>query len=424
MISGMSELKIYQMAVVDLKPATYNPRKISDKQKEELIKSIQQFGLVDPIIVNNHPKRKGIVIGGHQRLAIAKLLVMETVPVVLLNLTEAKERELNLRLNKNTGDWDLELLKGFDIDQLLDVGFDETELSDIWSDTLSVEDDGFDVEKAIKAIKKPKAKFGEVYQLGVHRISCNDATDLAAVQVLVGKERMDLVTLDPVYGIGLDYHKGISTKGKYSGAERDQLKGKEYRDFLKTVMKNALEVSRNDVHLYVWNDQRHIGLVQSLIEECGLHNKSVCLWIKNNFTPVPGIAWNKSYEACMYGVRGKPYLNPDVRNLTEVLNKEIDPGNRQIDDVIDLFDLWLVKRLPAQEYQHATQKPLDVYEKPLRRCSKVGANVLDLFSGSGTTLMACEQMKRRAFVMEKDPVFVDVCIQRFEEATGNKAKKR
>jgi len=126
----------------------------------------------------------------------------------------------------------------------------------------------------------------------------------------------------------------------------------------------------------------------------------------------------------MYGVRGKPYLNPDVRNLTEVLNKEIDPGNRQIDDVIDLFDLWLVKRLPAQEYQHATQKPLDVYEKPLRRCSKVGANVLDLFSGSGTTLMACEQMKRRAFVMEKDPVFVDVCIQRFEEATGNKAKKR
>ena len=424
MISGMSELKIYQMAVVDLKPATYNPRKISDKQKEELIKSIQQFGLVDPIIVNNHPKRKGIVIGGHQRLAIAKLLVMETVPVVLLNLTEAKERELNLRLNKNTGDWDLDLLKGFDIDQLLDVGFDETELSDIWSDTLSVEDDGFDVEKAIKAIKKPKAKFGEVYQLGVHRISCNDATDLAAVQVLVGKERMDLVTLDPVYGIGLDYHKGISTKGKYSGAERDQLKGKEYRDFLKTVMKNALEVSRNDVHLYVWNDQRHIGLLQSLIEECGLHNKSVCLWIKNNFTPVPGIAWNKSYEACMYGVRGKPYLNPDVRNLTEVLNKEIDPGNRQIDDVIDLFDLWLVKRLPAQEYQHATQKPLDVYEKPLRRCSKVGANVLDLFSGSGTTLMACEQMKRRAFVMEKDPVFVDVCIQRFEEATGNKAKKR
>jgi len=420
----MSQLKIHHVAIGTLKPATYNPRKMSDRQTDELTKSIKQFGLVDPIIVNNHPKRKGIVIGGHQRLAIAKTLGMETIPVVLLNLTEAKERELNLRLNKNTGDWDLELLKGFDIDQLLDVGFDETELGDIWDDTLSIEDDGFDLEKAVKAIKKPKAKFGEIYQLGVHRISCNDATDLAAVQALVGKERMDLVTLDPVYGIGLDYHKGISTKGKYSGAERDQLKGSEYRDFLKTVIQNALEVARDDAHLYVWNDQRHIGLVQSLIEECGLENKSVCLWIKNNFTPVPSIAWNKSYEACMYGVRGKPYLNPDVRNLTEVLNKEIDPGNRQIDDVIDLFDLWLVKRLPAQEYQHATQKPLDVYEKPLRRCSKVGANVLDLFSGSGTTLMACEQMKRRAFVMEKDPVFVDVCIQRFEEATGNKAKKR
>lgn len=419
----MSDLQIQHVAIDTLTAATYNPRKISDRQKEELAKSIKQFGLIDPIIVNNHPKRKGIVIGGHQRLAIAKELGFKTVPVVILNLPEAKERELNLRLNKNVGEWDMELLKNFDIDTLLDVGFDDQDMQDIWADTLSIEDDGFDVEKAVEAIKKPKAKFGEIYQLGNHRIACNDATDLAAVKSLVGNEWMSLVTLDPIYGIGLDYNNGVSTKGKYAGAERDQLKGDEYRAFLKTVMANALEVSNEDLHFYVWNDQRHIGLVQSLMDECGLANKSVCLWIKNNFTPVPGIAWNKSYEACLHGVRGKPYLNPDVRNLTEVLNKEVDGGNRQIDDIVGLFDLWLAKRIPAQEYRHATQKPLDVYEKPLRRCTKVGTNVLELFSGSGTALMACEQLKRRAFVMEKDPVFVDVCIRRFEEATGIKAKK-
>ena len=411
------------MAIGDLKPAIYNPRKISEKQKEELKTSIQSFGFVDPIIVNDHKTRKGVVIGGHQRLAIAKELGMRTVPVVLMNLPEAKERELNLRLNKNVGEWDIDLLKSFDVGELLSVGFDDQDMQDIWADTLSVEDDGFDVEKAVAEIKKPKAKLGEIYQLGNHRIACIDSTDAAAVKALVGGERMDLVTLDPVYGIGLDYSKGVSTKGKYAGAERDQLKGREYRDFLKTVMQNALAVAKDDLHFYVWNDQRHIGLVQSLMEECGLSNKSVCLWIKNNFTPVPGIAWNKSYEACVYGTKNKPYLNPDIRNLTEVLNKEIDPGNRQIDDVIDAIDLWLVKRLPAQEYQHATQKPMDLYEKPLRRCSRVGANVLDLFSGSGTTLMACEQMKRTAFVAEKDPIFVDVCVRRFEEATGIKAKK-
>lgn len=419
----MPQLNIHEMAIGDLKPAIYNPRKISDKQKEELKTSIQKFGFVDPIIVNDHKERKGVVIGGHQRLSVAKELGFKKVPVVLLNLPEAKERELNLRLNKNVGEWDIDLLRNFDIGDLLRVGFDDQDLQDIWADTLSVTDDEFDVEEAVRAIAKPKAKLGDIYQLGSHRISCNDATDLAAVQKLVGNERMDMVTLDPIYGIGLSYDRGVSTKGKYAGSEKDQMKGDEYRTFLKTVFENSLAVSKEDLHFYCWNDQRHIGLVQSLVEETKLSNKSVCLWVKNNFTPVPGIAWNKSYEACVYATRGRPYLNPDVQNLTEIMNKEVDSGNRQIDDIVDLFDLWLVKRLPAQEYQHATQKPLPLYEKPLRRCTKVGANVLDVFSGSGTTLLACEQMKRTAFVMEKDPVFVDVCIQRFEETTGIKAKK-
>lgn len=418
------KMSVVYVPITDLKSASYNPRIHDDEALEQLKMSLQQHGFVEPVLLNSAPKRHNIIIGGHMRVKAAKMAGMKTVPVVYVNIPDIKkEKALNLRLNRVHGEFDFELLKQFDLNLLLETGFDAHDLDQIWADTLSVEDDGFDVEDAIQKIKKPIAKLGDIYQLGQHRIACNDSTEPSAVRTLVGNERMDMVTLDPVYGIGLDYNKGVSTKGKYAGSERDQLKGDAYRDFLKTAIENALAVSKKDLHFYCWNDQRHIGLVQSLFEEVGLDNKSVCLWVKNNFTPVPGIAWNKSYEACMHGICGKPYLNPDVRNLTEILNKGIDPGNRQLDDIVDLFDLWLVKRLNAQDYVHCTQKPLEVYEKPLRRCTKVGANVLELFNGSGTCLMACEQMKRRAFVMEKDPVFVDVCIQRFEEATGIKAKK-
>jgi len=417
-------LSVTYVPIVDLKSASYNPRIHDDEALEQLKKSLQQHGFVEPVLLNSAPKRYNTIIGGHMRIKAAQMMGMKKVPAVYVCITDMKkEKALNLRLNRVHGAWSFEDLKHFDIDLLLDTGFDASDLDQIWADALSIEDDGFNVEEAVLAIKMPQAKFGEIYQLGNHRISCNDATDLIAVQALVGNERMDMVTLDPVYGIGLDYNKGVSTKGKYAGSERDQLKGEEYRAFLKTSIENAMVVSKEDLHFFCWNDQRHIGIVQSLFEEVGLSNKSVCFWVKNNFSPVMGIAWNKSYEACMYGTRGKPYLNPDIRNLTEVLNKGVDPGNRQLDDITDLFDLWLVKRLNAQDYTHCTQKPIDVYEKPLRRCSKVGDNVLDLFSGSGTTLLACEQMKRRAFVTEKDPVFVDVCIRRYEEATGIKAKK-
>lgn len=416
-------MKITHMPLNDLKPALYNPRTISEKQKTELRESIERFGLVDPIIVNNHPDRKGIVIGGHQRLQIAKEMQMKTIPAVFVHLAEDKERELNLRLNKNSGSWDFELLKKFDMSLLLDIGFDDKDFGEMWNDALAIEEDGFDVEQAVREIKKPKSQTGDLYQLGDHKILCGDATNMQDVARLVGDARMDLVTLDPVYGIGLNYANGISTKGKYAGAERDQLKGEAYRQFLKEAFTHALAVSKEDMHFFCWNDSRHIGLVQGLCEEMGLSHKAVCLWVKNNFTPTPGIAWNKSFEACVYSVRGKPWLNPEVKNLTEILNREIDPGNRQLDDIISLFDIWLAKRLSMQEYLHCTQKPLTLYEKPLRRCSKVGANILELFSGSGTCLIACEQMKRKAFVMEKDPLFVDVCIQRFEELTGVKAKK-
>lgn len=418
------QLSVTYVPIGDLKPASYNPRKHDDAMLERLKTSIQKHGLVEAIIANSAPSRKGIVIGGHGRLKAAQMLGMETVPVVFVNVPDIeKEKALNLRLNRVHGEFDFDLLKKFDLDLLLETGFDSHDLDQIWSDVLSVEDDGADVEKIVREIKKPKSKFGDYYALGEHRLLCGDATDIESVKRLVDGNLMDMITLDPVYGIGLDYNKGVSTSGKYGGADKDDMSPEEYRTFLEKVFVNALSVGKEDLHFFCWNDQAKIGLVSDLMQKVGIKHRRTCLWIKPAFSPTPAVAWHKSYEICGYGTRGTPWLNPDVRNLTEILNKNVEAGNRTIADIQDIFDLWMVRRVNGQEMTHCTQKPLDLYEKPYRRCTKVGANILELFNGSGTCILSGHQMHRRVFAMEKDPIFVDVCLRRFEEMTGVKPKK-
>jgi DNA modification methylase len=133
------------------------------------------------------------------------------------------------------------------------------------------------------------------------------------------------------------------------------------------------------------------------------------------------VAFSKCYEPCVYGIRGKPYLNKSIRNVTEILNKEIGSGNRAVDDILDHLDIWLAHRIHNSQYEHPTEKPPTLHEKPLRRCTKPGDTVLDLFGGSGSTLITCEHLKRRAFLMEVEPIFCDLIIRRFEALTGAKA---
>ncbi|PJA39676.1 hypothetical protein CO179_04765, partial [candidate division WWE3 bacterium CG_4_9_14_3_um_filter_39_7] len=153
----------------------------------------------------------------------------------------------------------------------------------------------------------------------------------------------------------------------------------------------------------------------------GIENKRVCLWIKNNFNVTPNVAFNKVYEPCVYGTIGSPYLATNVTKYHEILNKEVDSGNRAIDDIIDLFNIWLVKRIPTQDYEHPTEKPSTLHEKPLKRCTKPGDIVLDLFGGSGSTMMACEQLNRACYMVEIEPIFCDLIIRRYQQLTGKEA---
>ncbi|MFZ2882533.1 MAG: DNA modification methylase, partial [Candidatus Moraniibacteriota bacterium] len=392
-------LKITFVKVDSLKVATYNPRKWDDAKKAKLRESIERFGLVDPLIVNYNPARKNIVIGGHFRLKIAKELGYKDVPVVYLDIADIeKEKELNLRLNKNVGEWDIELLKEFDLGVLLEVGFDDEDLSQIWDDSLETENDNFQEEKELAEIKETDIKLGDMFELGLHRLLCADAHDSANIQKLMGGEKTSMIYTDPIYNIGVSYDKGIGGKQSYGGKVDDNKSDAEYREFLKSGMRSAMSVVNKDFHYFCYCDQKYVGVIQDLYRELGIENKRVVLWIKNGQNPTPGVAFSKCYEPCVYGTVGSPYLSKSLQNLNEVMNKEIGTGNRLIDDILDELDIWLVKRLAGNEYEHSTSKPPMLHEKAIRRCTKPGDVILDLYGGSGSTLIAAEMLKRRAYL--------------------------
>ena len=249
------------------------------------------------------------------------------------------------------------------------------------------------------------------------------STDLEVVKKLVGKEKMDVIYCDPVYNISVDYDKGIGGKANYGGNVDDNKSDEEYEKFIKTTIQNALAISKPNVHVFYYCDQNYVGLFQKIYSELGIKNERTCLWVKCGMNVTPNNTFNKAYEPCVYGKVGKPYVDSNIRNLNEILNKEIGVGNRTADDIMDLLDIWVVKRLPGNEYEHSTQKPTTLHEKPLKRCSRPGHNILDLFGGSGSTLLAAEQLKRKAFLCDINPIFIQLIINRYEQYSNQKAIK-
>ncbi|MDD5055798.1 MAG: DNA modification methylase [Candidatus Peribacteraceae bacterium] len=409
--------------VDDLRFSQYNPRNIGEDAVKKLSESIGMHGFVNPCIVNRAPRRKNILIAGHARVLAAKVLGMKKVPVVFVDEPNLeREKTLNVKLNIDAGEWDFSKLRElFDADFLMDVGFNDADVQRIFDDALETEDDHFDVEKELADIKEPKAKPGDLYCLGSHRLICGDATDHAVVERLVGKERMDMLYIDTPFNLQISYDHGIGGRQNYGGKTNDAKSPEEYERFLRAVYANAVAVGKEDLHIFGWNDETNVGLMQRIFSDLGLRNRRTCLWIKGAANVVPGTAFGKCYEACLYSTRGRPYLSEAYQNYCEILNREIGPGNRALDDILDVLNLWLERRIPGKEYQHATQKPVPLAERPLRRCTKPQANVIDTTGGSGTTLISCEQMKRRCFMAEIEPIFIDLIIRRWESLTGLKA---
>ncbi|OGG49288.1 hypothetical protein A2704_01150 [Candidatus Kaiserbacteria bacterium RIFCSPHIGHO2_01_FULL_54_36b] len=408
--------------VDDLVPHVKNPRTLSERQRSDLEASITKFNLVEIPAINTDNG----VLAGHARLKIMQALGRGQeeidVRVPSRKLTAKECEEYLLRSNRNTGSWDYELLKAFDTSFLLEIGFDEADLSNIWDDVLEIDDDGFKEEDEIEQAKDTKIKTGDFFALGGHLLLCGDSTDEAVVKRLVGDAQIDMVYVDPPFNIALDYDKGLGGRANYGGDVDDKKTDAEYRALLYKAMSAALAVSKQDSHHFWFCDSRYVGMLQSLYAELGIKYKRTCLWIKNGINPTPQVGFSKMYEPCVYGTLGKPFLSPKHTKFAEILNKDIGIGNATIDDITDMIDIWLAKRDAGDDYEHPTQKPLALHERPLTRCSKIGDRVLDLFGGSGSTLLACEQLKRKAFLVEKSPVFCQVIINRYEKFTGDNAK--
>jgi DNA modification methylase len=404
--------------VNDLIPQDINPRVITDKQMSDLKKSLNKYNLVEiPAIDLN-----GKILAGHQRIKALQLLGRgeEMIDVRLPNreLTEDEAKQYLIASNALGGDWDFSALKSFDLDLLLDVGFDEIELSKFWDKNMELKDDLIDIEKELKKAQDTDIKAGDVFQLGRHRLLCGSSLELSNVQKLMGDVKADMVNDDVPFNIGLNYDKGVGNKQNYGGTINDSKSDDEYKIFIETIMQNALSVTKKDAHIMFWGDERYVWLLQTLYKELGVDSKRLLVWIKNNSSPTPTVAFNKVTEFCAYGTVGSPYLSKEVNDLNEIQNHDMTTGNNLFEEIMDRLNIWMVKRLPSNQYSHPTEKSPLLHHKALRRCTKVGDVVLDLTAGSGSILIACEQLKRTAYLCELEPVFCQVILNRYKKFTG------
>jgi len=272
--------------------------------------------------------------------------------------------------------------------------------------------------------KKSKAPDNKlILLLGKHKLICGDSLKIETYKKILEENKIDLFFTDPPYNIKYNYDKGLGKNKKYGGNVDDNKTFEKYKEFLKTILTNSKEFMKEDSHFFMFCDQNYTGLVQEIFRELEIKLQRTIVWIKNNQSPTPKIAFNKTTEFCVYGTTGKPFIDNKYKNLNEIMNKEISSGNRLTDDVLDLLDIWLVDRIPGNEYMHPTQKPVTLYEKGIRRCSKINNIIFDACAGSGSLLIACEQLNRTFIGIEKEPIFCQVILNRFEELTKIKPIK-
>ncbi len=439
----MNNIKIQQVAISGLNPAPYNPRKWDKEAEKQLTESITRFGLVDPIIVNNAPNRKNIVIGGHFRLKIAKDLGYSNVPVVYLNISDiAKEKELNLRLNRNTGEWDWSLLSDFDSSLLNDVGFSSEELDHIFGfdETPEV----FDLAKELKKmhIGNIEIQKGDVWQLGDSKLMCGDSTIEYELLKLMNGEKAEMCFTDPPYL--LDYLHGKKRNGKPTegfGYKRDR----KYLetdvlppDFTEKWMANIAKVQKENFSIIVYENWRNIPIIWGEMKKYW-KIKNMLVWhlpnrhqgfaAKYKFfskhdiamvgaSPKADIPFNleqeadglqEEYETALYAIAGKPHWEGYQKG------KKTQPT--------DFIEFRSSDEKNSGQGVVFGTKPVEILIPYIKVLTKRGDLIVEPFGGSGSTLIAAEKLKRRCYVMEKSPVYAEVIKKRWENLSGKKGVK-
>ncbi|MGG5340179.1 hypothetical protein IGJ48_002891 [Enterococcus pernyi] len=396
------EIKIMKLS--DLKPADYNPRidlESGMEEYEKLKQSILEFGFVDPPIFN---KRTGNLVGGHQRVAVAKDLgLCEEIEVSVVDLPLDKEKALNVALNKISGRWDDDklalLLKELDADILDLSGFGEDEIQDVieqYDMKLDMENEAIDDEFEIELPEKPKATLGDIYQLGNHRLMCGDSTNKEHIELLMDGDKADLLITDPPYNVNYEGKTEDSLK-----IQNDNKTSSEFYEFLKSAFDSVADYLREGASFYVWHASSEVVNFVSSLVDTNFLVKQELIWFKNSLV-LGRQDYHWQHEPCLYGWKND--------------GSHMWYGDRKQTTILE-FDK------PLANKEHPTMKPIPLFDYQIKNSSKKGDKILDIFGGSGTTMIACEQNKRCAYLMELDPRYVDVIIDRWEEFTGKKAVK-
>lgn len=416
--------------------APYHPRKKlkpGDPVFEKLRRSIEQFGYIDPIIWN---RRTGNVVGGHQRLEILLERGVTRAEVSVVDLPEEREKLLNVALNKIAGEWDIPRLKDLiiDLEALpLDVtltGFDQAEIEKLLGRDI-LEDD-FDAAAEADKIDTPSTKRGDIYLLGRHRLMCGDSTQPSDLEKLMDRSCAHMVFTDPPYNVnyGASMKDKLRTKVSRENAGRtilnDHFKTSEgFYNFLSAAIAALRPFVAGDVYVCMSSSELHT--LQRAFADCGGHFSTFIIWVKNQFT-IGRANYQRQYEPILYGwFEGSSHYWSGVRNLGDVygiheLARDVDgaPLVRVEACKID-SDVWEFPK-PSKSKEHPTMKPVALCARGIRNSSRPDDNVLDSFSGSGSTLIAAEQTGRVFFGMELSEKFCDVIVKRWERFTGRKAE--
>jgi DNA modification methylase len=431
-------ITIKHVSPSSLKAAEYNPRTWDKEAEQQLKDSITKFGVVDPLLANEAPGREGVVIGGHFRLSVIKELGIETVPVVYLNIPDIeREKELNLRLNKNTGAWDEALLAQFDEAFLSGIGFTSEELDDIFPVEETPEE--FDLKKELAKlnIKKISIKQGDRYDFGkeVGTVMCGDSTVGSDMLALMEGVKADMVCTDPPYI--LDYLHGKKKKGKATkgfGLKRDrQYLGTDSlpENFSDLWMDNVAQVQKPDFSIFIFEHPKNLKTIWTTMEKHWRYRNTVTWHVPNR---VQGFAakykfFNKhdialvgtggdvalnleeedalfesEYENALYATSGKPHWEPYEKG------KKIQPTD-------------FIEHVAADEKSSGQgiifgTKPIELLIPYIKVLTRRGDVVLEPFGGSGSTAVAAYKLGRRFRLMEKSPVYTAVILKRLEKVTG------
>lgn len=392
-------MNIQKIKIDKLIPATYNPRKNlkpSDAEYVKIKNSIEKFGFVSPLVIN----KDMTVIGGHQRLKVLKEMGIVEVECIIVDLDKTNEKALNIALNKIQGDWDEEKLEALlqelkleDFDTNL-TGFDFDEVDEILKDVNGSKEDDFDVDSAYEEIEEPITKPGDVWILGKHRLMCGDSAQKEDVMRLMNNQDADMLLTDPPYNV--DY------VGKTSEAlkiKNDNMSDNQFYEFLKKVFENMYSVTKEGASIYVFHADTEGLNFRKAFKDAGYKLAECLIWKKDCFV-MGRQDYQWQHEPILYGWKeGAAHHFINDRTQSTILE----------------FDR------PRQSSLHPTMKPIDLVARLLKNSSKENDKILDLFWGSGSTIIAAEQLNRNCYTMELDPKYCDVIVKRWESLTNKEA---